>query len=116
MGISWTEGRLKGFITTALRSAMRRYPPKYECINAAYVGKKINKKSGRSAKHYKCNKCKGDFPSTDINVDHIDPVVSNEGFVDWNTFIERLFCKVENLQVLCIECHKQKSKEERNKR
>jgi len=35
--MSWTEGRLKGFIISTLRSGMRRYPPKYEALNDAKV-------------------------------------------------------------------------------
>lgn len=115
MNKEWTKGRLKSFITTTLRSGMRRYPPKYECLNAAYTCKKINIKSGRSAKHYRCAECNEDFPSKDVQVDHRDPVVESTGFVDWNTFIERLFCPVENLQVLCKPCHLKKSKQERIK-
>ena len=67
--------------------------------------------------HYVCNSCKKEFPSKEVNVDHILPVVDPiTGFVDWNTFIERLFCKEENLQVLCSKCHTEKTKQERQVR
>ena len=112
----WTAGRLKSFITTTLRSGMRRYPPKYEALKNAYTCTKINPKSGRNAKHYRCAGCNGDFPSKDVNVDHKDPVVSSSGFVDWNTFIDRLFCGVGNLQVLCGVCHDKKTAKERGER
>lgn len=45
-----------------------------------------------------------------VFVDHINPVGK---FIDWNTFIEKLFCGEENLQVLCLECHKKKTKQEK---
>lgn len=46
--------------------------------------------------------------------DHKTPVVDpNVGFVDWNTFIERLFCEEEGFQILCWECHTKVTKEER---
>jgi hypothetical protein len=48
----WTEGRLKSFITSTLRGGFRRYPPKYESLKEAQVGKKINDKSQRLAMHY----------------------------------------------------------------
>lgn len=117
MGIKpWTEGRHKSFITTTLRSGMRRYPPKYECLNNAFTEKKINPKTGRMAKHYRCNICKEEFTQSNVNVDHTEPAVDPKvGFVDWNTFIERLFCSVDNLQCLCIECHRIKTKSERTK-
>lgn len=52
-----------------------------------------------------------------IFVDHIEPVVSTkEGFVDWNTYIDRLFCEKDNLQLLCKSCHDKKSQREREER
>jgi len=116
--LEWTQARLKNFIISALRSASNRYPPKYECLNAAKVGKKVNKATGRLAEHYKCAACEKLFVAKDVHVDHIEPVVSPlTGFVDWNTFIERLFyCPLTNLQVLCKGCHKDKIKIERAER
>jgi hypothetical protein len=38
--------------------------------------------------------------------------VGKEGFLSWDIFIERLFCGIENLQILCSECHKVKTKKE----
>lgn len=91
---------------------MRRWPPKYECVKLAEVGVKINKASGRKAKHFKCAKCKKDWPRTKIQVDHKDPIGS---CATWDEFVERLFCEVENLQVLCKTCHSIKTKKERTK-
>lgn len=65
--------------------------------------------------HYKCAKCKGDFPSKEVQVDHKSPVVGVGGFKDWDTYIDRLYCEADNLQVLCLTCHKEKTKLERQK-
>lgn len=112
----WTPARHKAFIVSVLRSGTRRYPPKYQCLNAAKTEKKINEKTGRLAQHYRCAGCNGEFTSTNIAVDHIAPVVDPKvGFVDWNTFIDRLFCTEDNLQALCTECHSTKTKKERAK-
>lgn len=47
-------------------------------------------------------------------VDHVVPIVDPEvGFTTWDECIERMFCEVEGLQVLCHDCHKLKSNEER---
>ena len=110
----WTDGRLRSFITSTIRSGFRRYPAKYEALDLAKVGKKVNESSGRLAEHYRCNECKGDFPATQIHVDHILPIVSpEEGFISWDSFINNLFCKVEDLQILCKSCHiNGKTKEE----
>jgi 5-methylcytosine-specific restriction endonuclease McrA len=69
-------------------------------------------RSGRSAKHFKCAKCKQEFPAKDVTVDHKIPIVGPEGFVSWDLFIERLFCSIKNLQVLCKPCHAIKTKKE----
>jgi ribosomal protein L44E len=113
----WTEGRLKSFITSVLRGGYRRFPPKYETLKEAYVGKKINKATKRLAMHYKCAKCKKHYPAKEVNVDHINPVVCpKEGFIDWDTFINRLYCTKDNLQVLCSGCHDKKTAKERKTR
>jgi 5-methylcytosine-specific restriction endonuclease McrA len=80
------------------------------------VETRTNQKSGRLAKHYKCNKCGDLFSSTNITVDHKIPIVGREGFVSWDLFIERLFCNIGNLQVLCKPCHALKTKKETKER
>jgi len=114
--VNWTQGRIKSFITSVLRSGWRRWPPKYETLKEASVGKKINKKTNRLAEHYKCAKCKKHFPAKEVNVDHIDSVVGAAGFTTWDEFIARLFCGKENLQVLCKKCHDSKTAKERKER
>jgi hypothetical protein len=110
----WTEARWHSFIVSILRSGTRRYPPKYECLNEAKTEKKINSKTGRLAQHFRCNWCKIDFPNSEVQVDHIEPVVDpKEGFTTWDKFISRLYCSKENLQVLCKECHDIKTKKEK---
>jgi len=110
---NWSEGRLKTFITSLLRAGFRKYPAKYETLNAAKRGKKVNPASGRMAEHYECNKCKKHFPLRDVQVDHILPVVCpKEGFQGWEVYISRLFCAAKNLQCLCTTCHNAKSKKE----
>ena len=109
---TWTEARYEGFITSILRSGSRRWAPKYSTLKDAYTKTKTNKKSGRLAKHYRCAICSGEFTSTNVQVDHIVPIGRD---LDWNTFIEALFCEKDNLQVLCKSCHKEKTKSENKK-
>jgi 5-methylcytosine-specific restriction endonuclease McrA len=115
----WTEARYHSFIVSALRYAFRKWPPKYETLKEAFTKVKKNSASGRLARHFKCSLCKKDFPQSKIQVDHIFPIINpKKGFIDWNTFVERLFCEKKNLQVLCKPCHKIKTnleKEERKK-
>lgn len=112
----WTEARHKAFIISGLRAASRRYPPKWETLNEAKRGKKVNKATGRVAEHYMCKACKQEFPAKEVQIDHKIPVIDPKvGFVDWNTYIERMFCKKSNMQVMCKPCHKMKTDKEKQK-
>ncbi len=67
--------------------------------------------------HYKCAKCKKHFVAADVQVDHVLPVVDPKvGFVSWDMFIDRIFCEIENLQVMCKPCHKVKTELEKVER
>lgn len=109
----WTRARFNSFITSALRSASRKWPPKYSTLAAAKRGKQVNKSSGRLAEHYKCASCLGDFPAKQVQVDHIKPMGVGRS---WDDFINELYCEADNLQVLCKECHAKKTKLERKKK
>jgi 5-methylcytosine-specific restriction endonuclease McrA len=116
-GGEWTDARFRSFVTSALRAASRRWPPKFKALKEAFVGRKTNKKTGKLAMHYKCAKCKKHFVAADVQVDHVLPVVDPKvGFIGWDSFIDRIFCEIENLQVLCKPCHKVKTEEEKAER
>jgi len=76
-------------------------------------------KGPRGGKMWKCAECSEAFKSTEIQVDHIEPIVPmgmKQADMTIDEYVLRLFCKVENLQCLCHECHLTKSKSEREKR
>lgn len=114
-GGKWTDARFNSFIKSALRAASRRWPPKFETLNDACVGVKVNVKTGRQAKHYKCAQCGGEFPAKEVQVDHIKPIVDPVlGFTNWDDVVYGMFCEKHNLQVLCIDpCHKSKTAAEK---
>lgn len=113
-GGEWTESRYHSFIKSALRSASRRWPPIYMALNDACVGQMVNRKTGRQAKHYKCNACNNLFPAKEVQVDHINPIIDPAvGFTSWDDVINNMFCEKENLQVLCLACHQEKTNAEK---
>ena len=113
-GGKWTEARYRSFVTSTLRAGSRKWPPKYETLNAAKTEKKINKATGRLAQHYLCAMCEQEYTQKNVQVDHIKPVVDpKKGFVSWDTYIDRMFCEGKNLQVLCKICHVEKTKLEK---
>lgn len=110
---------MNSFVKSGLRGLSRKWPPKYETLNAAFAGTKVNKLSGRMAKHFTCARCANEFPAAQVQVDHINPIIDPEvGFTTWDDVVYNMFCEKDNLQVLCIDCHKLKTKseKERNKK
>jgi 5-methylcytosine-specific restriction endonuclease McrA len=116
-GGEWTDARFRSFVTSALRAASRRWPVKYKALKAAFAGRQVNAKTGKLAMHYKCAKCKKLFVAADVQVDHVQPVVDpKKGFVGWDVYIDRMFCEIENLQVLCKSDHTIKTDQEKLER
>lgn len=59
---------------------------------------------------YECAICKGLFGAKETQVDHREPVVDIiKGFTSWDDYIERLFCDVDGLDLLCKNCHEAKT-------
>lgn len=74
-------------------------------------------KGPRGGAMFICNHCGLCFSRKEVQVDHIEPVIPIDREVkDWNEYISRLFCGIENLQVLCKECHQIKTNREREER
>jgi hypothetical protein len=95
------------FVKNALRKA--RWPAKYKCVAKTFVGKGVNPATGHPCKLHMCPECRGLFPQTGMAADHIISVVGVEGFINWDTFINRLFCNSDGFSALCKACHRAKS-------
>lgn len=67
------------------------------------------KKAKVSRGKYRCAKCDKIFARKNINVDHI---IAMGRFKDFNLYIERLFCESNGLQILCLACHRSKTKKD----
>jgi len=52
-----------------------------------------------------CDCCGEEFKMSELSVDHIMPAGSLRGPEDLESFITRLFCSYQNMQLLCKECH-----------
>lgn len=109
----------KTWIINALRRASFRYPPAIKAIKKSKTDYYIKAKNGNDVKRvdFTCVACKkSGLKRTQVNLDHVVPVVGPEGFVDWNTYIERMFCDEDNFQIICSECHTKKSLKENEER
>lgn len=106
-----TESMFWSFIRSALRQKSRWWKPITECkLKSKRKYKGVNK---RQRFEYQCNTCKEWFAEKNVNVDHIFPAGSLNCAQDLPGFVERLFCEVEKLQILCSTCHDIKTKEEK---
>lgn len=91
---------LRHWLTNKLRRLSYQWPPRKQAIKNARVER------GK----YTCNICKNIFGPKEIQLDHIEPVIHEEdGFVDWNNYLDRLFCDEAGFQVLCRPCHEAKT-------
>ena len=104
---AWTEARYRQFIRSGLRKLWQKWPPKFDCMNEG----RRTVEGKRHKYEHQCNHCKEWFTAKQIQIDHIDPVGSDG---DWNVFIERLLVGKDKLQKLCYDCHRIKTKEERD--
>lgn len=111
---TWTEAKFRSFIKGNLRRATQKWKPIQDCIREARVARGL----------YLCAGCKEEIPNTikdengkrvkNVHVDHINPIVDPAiGWVSYDVMIDRMFCEKDNLQVLCFECHKRKTDEEK---
>jgi 5-methylcytosine-specific restriction endonuclease McrA len=109
-----TESAFWSFIRSSLRQKSRWWKPITQAKDAAK--RKYKGPNKRQKWEYLCNVCNNYFPNTEINVDHIIPAGTLRCAADLPGFVERLFCEVDNLQVLCNVCHNKKTQDEKSKK
>ena len=108
-----TEAAFWSWIRSALRERSRWWKPSAE---AKLRSRKAYKGPNRRRKwEYQCAACKNHFKAEEVNVDHIIPAGTLKCFADLPGFVERLFCEVDGLQVMCKPCHDSKTQKERKK-
>ena len=110
------EKKLKGLVKGAIRRLFSRSDT-IKIVREKAVHPK--KKGPRGGKQYICNACNACFGAGKIQVDHIKSVIGHKESVhnlDFNQIVARIFVSTRRLQVLCLACHKVKTKKERDKR
>ncbi len=108
---------LSTWLVWVLRKASYRWPARYKALKLAQVGPNT----------FKCAKCLKDYKKVGkqriISVDHIIPVKDpskpqafQEALVACQCgvcdYIRKMFCTPEELQILCKDCHDQKTTKE----
>lgn len=103
---------LKSRIVSALRRLWFQSEARQEALRDARISRGV----------YLCAKCGKNVPASlkmpngtirKVAVDHKVRVVPATGFDSWDGFLNRLFCEQSELQVLCYDCHHEKTQRER---
>jgi 5-methylcytosine-specific restriction endonuclease McrA len=74
-----------------------------------------NNKGPRGGKLFICKHCGTSHAQKNTNVDHDVPVIplnSSAQEMSLDVIVDRMWCDMNNLQVLCKECHDKKTKAE----
>lgn len=106
---------LKGVIRrTFSRSDLRR-----SVLSKAKITDYNNPERPRVKTWYKCEACYSNFPSYQMQVDHIYPIIPVFMALEdmsWDDVIWRTWCEPSELKALCLECHKTKTRVENRER
>lgn len=114
------EKETEKLIRSALKMAWMRWPGKKPVMAAAcresFPKNQDGSRRKKPFKFYKCSECLSwEFKSTEVQVDHIVPVGVFK-IKHIAEYINRLFCDLSNLRVICKKCHNVKTKAENSNR
>lgn len=108
------DRKTEKYILNILREGTIRWHVRNQALkNASKKFKDGKFKNGKIKwkTYWRCKQCREWFRDQELmEVDHIKEIGSYEGFHQIKNYIRRMYCKLENLQVLCKPCHKKKSR------
>lgn len=85
----------------------------------AYQRQLSHLKGVRGGRKYICASCKKSFVKKNTQLDHKEPVIEigkSSSDYTWYELVSRVFCDIDNLEVLCKNCHNKKSAKEAEER
>ena len=104
----WTTARVNAFLRSGFRRMSRTWPPMFDAL------KRDRRRSEDGKRYeYQCYVCQLWYNATSVQVDHLDPCGSLNGFDGAEAFLRKLFCSVDGLGTICKGCHQTKTKLER---
>jgi hypothetical protein len=135
--VPWTEAMLRYKIVESIRKIWFRYPDRKKFLDSRRIEIPKYNKDGALSKRptvlYECDGCKKQLKLTrsgtdksgnrkqviQMFVDHIKPVVPTgmtHKEMTWDDYITRMFNVENNLQLMCEDCHHEKTLQERDAR
>lgn len=109
----------RNLVKGALRRVFSRSELRHKALSLASIGDYHHPGRPRVTKWGKCSNCQNMEPLYLMQVDHIDPIIPVKNTLEemnWDEVIERMWCTVENLAVVCKPCHQLKTKTENKER
>lgn len=109
----------RNLIKGALRRVFSRSELRRQVIDRSIITNYKDSKRKAVKFWVKCETCGKHEAKSNVQIDHINPVIKiNETLDDlsWDQLIDRLWCDISNLAIICKPCHKAKSKEENKER
>ena len=112
-----TEAQYWGKVRSALRKAFAYWKPAQLALKKAEWGTRVNPKTGRDKKVYRCAICGEAGYRDEVQLDHTVPCGSLLSPKDLAPFLERLTCEDSSkFQVIHKDCHQVKTNLERVKK
>lgn len=107
------------YIINVLRQGTITWSRRTECLNRGRRKRVIgvikhgpNKGQEKFVWERNCDQC-GEWKDLKDNLFEVDHIVEIGGFeasnCDWNVFLPRMYCELDNLQALCHSCHARKT-------
>lgn len=109
----------KSLIKGALRRVFSRSELRRRAVDAALVKDYSDPSRKRVTRWGRCTACQTLTPLYLLEIDHVDPVQPLGLTLDdmtYDTLIDRIWCKEDNLKAICKPCHKDKSLRENKER
>ena len=107
-----TEAGMVSWVLSYLRKMTLRWKPRFERLNEGRVKKPL----GRNDREVWCNtceKCKKWFKTSDLAMDHIEPIGGMRTLEDAGRWLTNALVEIEGYQRLCKPCHLKKTLKER---
>lgn len=108
----------RGLIKGALRRVFSRSELRNKVLERNRI-EHINLERSRAKSWYFCSACGLIEVKGNMQVDHCQPIIAlceTLGDLTITQLADRIWCAEDNLKVLCIWCHKTKTKEEAKQR
>lgn len=114
-----TNPKERNLIKGAIRRVFSRSELRRSALNNSVVKGYHDDTRPRVTKWGRCSICNNLEPAYKLEIDHINPVQPIGVLLEemtWDELVNRIWCNEAELQPVCKECHRIKSKQENKER